>query len=105
MKTYATRHEPNKGYIPSDKVRVGGTAFEKFSFHHIPTLQEKWSIILNDYKKDVYQNTPKKYTHELESIVFDFLAYIGKADTDYTMKHFYFNFHHDGVDIFINRNI
>ena len=107
MKNYTTRYQPNKGYIPSDKVKVSGDMFEKFSFTHIPELKKKWDIVENDYKKDIYTNNPSKYAYELQHIVLEFLAYadsqghvISKVD-----KSFYFNFNHDGICIFINRGL
>lgn len=78
MKNYITRHQPNKGYIPNDKATVSCHRFEKFSFSHIPELAKKWAIIENDYKKDVYTKVEKS---------------------------FYFNFNHDGIDVFINRSL
>ena len=107
MKNYITRHQPNKGYIPNDKATVSCHRFEKFSFSHIPELAKKWAIIENDYKKDVYTNKPARYDYELQRVVLEFLSYasISGHPISPVEKSFYFNFNHDGIDVFINRSL
>ena len=112
MKDYITRHQPNKGYIPSDKVRISSDYFEKFSFTHIPEIQKIWLKVSNDYKEDVYQNNPQRYGSLLETVIKEFLKYceekghtVTKTFEGKKLKYFYFNFNHDGIDIFINRGL
>ena len=103
MKVYTTKYEPNKGYIPSDKLRVGDIMFESFSFNHMPEIQKVWKRVEMSYKKDIYVNKPIMYTDTIERVIDMFLKKEGL--TMKKMKYFYFNFNHDGIDIFINRNI
>lgn len=108
MKLYTTKYEPNRGYIPSDKVTQAGTRFESFSFSNLSkNLHEKYQSINNDYKKDIYTNNPTKYAYELEHITLEAIAEL-KAKYDIVVKdikYFYFNFNHDGIQSFINRNV
>lgn len=108
MKLYILKHEPNKGYIPSDKLRVSGEQFESFSFSHLEGLKEKMEVLQNAYKKDIYMNETKKdvYEYGFAHITSDFLAINGYAETDsYQGKVFYFNMNHDCIQVFINRGL
>lgn len=108
MKTYITKYEPNKGYIPSDKVTVRGERYEQYGFSNFSKdLYEKYQILNTYYMKDIYTNNPKKYAYELEHITLEAIAEL-KAKYDITLKdikYFYYNFNHDGIQTFINRNI
>lgn len=107
MKKYLMRYEPNKGYIPSDKVTVSGQHFESFSFSHIEGLAEKWDIIKKAYISDIYNNTPKNknFKYYIDDITTEFLTVSGYSHEDDYPNYpvLYFNFNHDMVQVFINR--
>jgi len=108
MKLYTTRYEPNKGYIPADKVTVSNTRYENYSFSNLSKeTYAKFNFINEDYRKDVYTNNPKKYAYELEHITLEAIEEL-KAKYDIVVKdikYFYYNFNHDGIQAFINRTI
>ncbi len=106
MKLYILKHEPNKGYIPSDKLRVNGEQFESFSFSHLEGLKEKMEVLQNAYKKDIYMNETKKdvYAYGFEHLTQEFLVLNGYCYLEeYKNKVFYFNMNHDCIQVFINR--
>lgn len=108
MKRYITQHQPNKGYIPNDKIRKLNHYFEKFSFSHIPHIKSIWKIASTEYIKNVYENKPAKYEKIIEVCIDEFIKYCdeqGHTITKDVKKYFYFNFNHDGIDIFINRGL
>lgn len=107
MKQYIYRYEPNKGYIPSDKVTISGQHFENFTFSHIEGLKEKWDIIKKAYISDIYNNTPKNkdFSYYIDHITTEFLTVCGYSNEEEYPKYpvLYFNFNHDFVQVFINR--
>lgn len=106
MKQYLYKREVNKGYIPSDKMRIAGESFESFGFSHIDGLSQKMKVLQDAYKSDIYMTTYKKdvYEYGFKHITSDYLAMHGYCDTDeYQGKVFYFNLNHDGIQVFINR--
>ncbi len=107
MKNYITRYQPNKGYIPTDKLRLGGHSFEKFSFTHLPTINKVWHEVLNGYTKDIYHNTPDYYHGNIERVIKMFIEHCEEQGHTVSKvgKYFYFNFNHDGICVFINRGL
>jgi uncharacterized ferritin-like protein (DUF455 family) len=92
--------ELNKGYIPSDKLRVAGQPFETGYFNIILSeeIQNNWlKIISNENRKEEL----KKLFAIVNKNIKKFLK--TRQQLNSNSKAFYLNFNRDGIDCFVSR--